>query len=448
MRAMQKILFFVCAGWLSLQLAAAQTTCGLPTQTTAGADLFAAVHAELAAAPLTTKTVSGFSADAKTGAGKWQATFADPARPSSCYGLFAVQDYGTEADSLCRINAEISSPTPRPGYDLQFVAGSPYASAGYVLTEKSGAFKNVVSYLGRYQIGTLVYCGANQLDDFHARAVQLAQQFLAVKLPTDAATSSYAEAINYLARQGLASGYPDGTFRPSEPINRAEFTKIVAGAAGVGNAAATACFADVAADAWFTPFVCAARVAGIVAGYADGTFRPEKPVAVAEALKMTTAALTPKNVRTAAAGEAWYAPYVDAAKVAGVYLQSFATLDQKLTRGEMAELIYRLRTGTRSASALAFLVTAPAVDGGTFTATTLPIKITGVAPAGSSITVNGSYTLKSCCTTGGTAWEYNLTTSYGNVSPGDNDYEFVAKDSAGRELGRSKLRVIYQPAAN
>ncbi len=42
------------------------------------------------------------------------------------------------------------------------------------------------------------------------------------------ANHSNADAIAYVKSQGIVSGYSDGTFRPDQQINRAEFAKIVA----------------------------------------------------------------------------------------------------------------------------------------------------------------------------------------------------------------------------
>ena len=36
----------------------------------------------------------------------------------------------------------------------------------------------------------------------------------------------YNNAISTLTSMGILDGYPDGTFRPTEPITRSEFTKI------------------------------------------------------------------------------------------------------------------------------------------------------------------------------------------------------------------------------
>jgi len=37
----------------------------------------------------------------------------------------------------------------------------------------------------------------------------------------------YYDGITYVQSAGIATGYPNGTFKPENPVNRAEFTKIV-----------------------------------------------------------------------------------------------------------------------------------------------------------------------------------------------------------------------------
>jgi len=77
-------------------------------------------------------------------------------------------------------------------------------------------------------------------------------------------------------------------FRPSAAINRAELAKIIVTAFDISlpNTVTETGFTDVPADSWFAPFVVAARDAGAVRGYADGSFRPDQLVNRAEALQM------------------------------------------------------------------------------------------------------------------------------------------------------------------
>lgn len=95
------------------------------------------------------------------------------------------------------------------------------------------------------------------------------------------ASHANAEAITYVQGEGIVNGYPDGTFQPFAAINRAEFTKIVMGAL-FNDMEGGNCFPDVK-DQWFAPYVCRAKAEGIIGGYPDGTFGPEKPVSFAEA---------------------------------------------------------------------------------------------------------------------------------------------------------------------
>lgn len=155
----------------------------------------------------------------------------------------------------------------------------------------------------------------------------------------DIKNSAYSDAILYLKSNNMVSGYPDGTYRPTNNINRAEFTKIIIGAINeepTGNS----CFPDIAGQ-WFAPYVCAAKWNNILSGYPDGTFRPANNINVAEALKITLEAFG-KDIQEPSADEEWYMPYLAYAKINGLYLDTFISINKNITREEMAELIYRV----------------------------------------------------------------------------------------------------------
>lgn len=48
--------------------------------------------------------------------------------------------------------------------------------------------------------------------------------------PDVSASHANYDAIIYVQSRGIVSGYPDGSFRPNQTINRAEFVKILVGA--------------------------------------------------------------------------------------------------------------------------------------------------------------------------------------------------------------------------
>lgn len=95
-----------------------------------------------------------------------------------------------------------------------------------------------------------------------------------------------------LYRRGIVTGYLEGTlkglFGPDRSITRAELTKILVQMNGISVTGATGNggFRDVTGNEWFAPYVVAAKQAGIVDGYDDGYFRPFRNINRAEALKV------------------------------------------------------------------------------------------------------------------------------------------------------------------
>jgi uncharacterized protein YjdB len=85
------------------------------------------------------------------------------------------------------------------------------------------------------------------------------------------------------ADKGMVSGYPDGTFQPDKAVTRAEFVALVNRAMNKQNPAATADFSDVKTSDWFYREVAAAVSAGYVSGYEDKTFRPNQAITRQEA---------------------------------------------------------------------------------------------------------------------------------------------------------------------
>ncbi len=116
--------------------------------------------------------------------------------------------------------------------------------------------------------------------------------------------SQYYSGVKYLKDLGLIQGYPDGTFKPNQQINRAEALKILVGAIkfekfssaekpiasqeATPDIDVTKCpFPDLDPTAWYHHYVCEAYQNGVVSGYPDGTFKPEQTINKVEALKMT-----------------------------------------------------------------------------------------------------------------------------------------------------------------
>lgn len=103
---------------------------------------------------------------------------------------------------------------------------------------------------------------------------------------TDVASGQwYHDAIATLAGKGIINGYNDGTFRPNNAITRAEFAAIATRFAKANNSGSLS-FSDVSASAWYYKSVLTAVNYGWINGYSDGTFRPDQPILRAEAAKI------------------------------------------------------------------------------------------------------------------------------------------------------------------
>ncbi len=155
---------------------------------------------------------------------------------------------------------------------------------------------------------------------------------------TDIKYSKYREAIEYLRNEEIVDGYADNSFKPFNTINRAEFIKIVMEAADF-TLEGKDCFDDVATQ-WFAKYVCAAKENGVISGYADNTFKPEREINVVEAFKITLNAFKIWT-REARAGEEWFVPFTEYAEQNNLYLSSFRNA-KNITRGEMSEIIFRI----------------------------------------------------------------------------------------------------------
>jgi len=99
-------------------------------------------------------------------------------------------------------------------------------------------------------------------------------------------TDDQATAIFYLRDQGIINGYPDGTYQPEKALNRAELTKIVLLSLDLPLQEFDECFPDVKAEDWFAKYVCTAKSLGWIKGYDDGTFKGDQTINHAEAMKI------------------------------------------------------------------------------------------------------------------------------------------------------------------
>ncbi len=153
--------------------------------------------------------------------------------------------------------------------------------------------------------------------------------------------TKHADAINFVHDRHIVDGMPDGTYHPEQHINRAELVKVVmlaTHAPGLDTAVFSApCASDLSLDNWATKYICYSKVANLIDGYPDNTFKPWQSVTYAEALKivMNSFGLVPPQ-----SDAPWYEAYQALALADGIALPT-TDLFSPLDRADMAELITR-----------------------------------------------------------------------------------------------------------
>ena len=180
--------------------------------------------------------------------------------------------------------------------------------------------------------------------------------------------NSHYVAIQTLKNDGIINGYEDGTFRPKEEITRAAALKIITLATGkVLDEELTSIilpdepiFTDIDNNAWYSKYLFIAKSKEIVNGYEDGSFAPNDSIKLTETLKIhmkclnieefpDTSALTFIDVNN----EGWYAKYIAYAavhEILDISAKNEIFPDQKMTRGNFAEIVYRLRESYENGS--------------------------------------------------------------------------------------------------
>ena len=163
------------------------------------------------------------------------------------------------------------------------------------------------------------------------------------------------DAIQYAEQNNIVSGYPNGTFKPGNTINRAEFTKIAVGAFSGYNSANDSGtniyslsglhFSDLLSGQWYVPYLRKAVSLGIISGYPDGTFKPSNEISFAEASKIIVVAYGGDFAGAGYPPNQWYAKYVNALGNMHAIPTTINSFDQQITRGEMVEMIYRMKAG-------------------------------------------------------------------------------------------------------
>jgi S-layer homology domain len=90
--------------------------------------------------------------------------------------------------------------------------------------------------------------------------------------------------IERLAKEGVMNGFADGTFKPDQPVTRAQFAVILRSAFSEEPVRKSRTFKDVPAKHWASAAITKAYTTGFMSGYGDNTFRPDLKITKAQTL--------------------------------------------------------------------------------------------------------------------------------------------------------------------
>jgi len=222
---------------------------------------------------------------------------------------------------------------------------------------------------------------------------------------TDTTGTKFANVVGDLSDLGIIAGDPGGTFRPYDPVTRAEMTAIILRSMGLetqaqGLTLQPAGFSDVRPGQWYNGYVALAAQLGIVMGYPDGTFRPNAQVQYQEVIAMLLRAVH-RRTQAEALGP-WPTGYIILATQLGITNSTSFMTGRPAIRGDVALMthatVYTL-TDPSTSTTLAESVfhisqkgpdiqVAGVKDGETYTSPVTPAWVS-TAPVAATLSRNG-----------------------------------------------------------
>lgn len=131
-----------------------------------------------------------------------------------------------------------------------------------------------------------------------------------------------------------AQSYTSPYAYSTAPISRAEFVQLAMQQTGTLYSDGINCFNDVRNQP-FAPYVCAAKQQGIITGYPNGSYRPNNPITFVEAAAIIVRA---ERVYVGA-GTTWYAPYLQQMSEWNAIPSSVTNILDTVSHAQASEMI-------------------------------------------------------------------------------------------------------------
>jgi hypothetical protein len=167
---------------------------------------------------------------------------------------------------------------------------------------------------------------------------------------SDSDQITHTQAAEECADRGILGGYPDGSYRPSQSVTRAELCKMIAVALNGGKEPELSEGTDVSfpdtASSWAKGYIAYCAQRSIVAGMEDGTFRPNDTVTGTQAAKMLLVALGYDPASQGFTGTTWAMHTQEEAQTAGLYTDLDLDGSAPLSRDDAAQMIWNALNAT------------------------------------------------------------------------------------------------------
>lgn len=182
-------------------------------------------------------------------------------------------------------------------------------------------------------------------------------------LPRTAAADSLADrgVVKDLIAIGALEISESGRPALTKNISRAEFVSLVMSYKYPDAAGNTGCFdeldpdlrpgfdyhllfGDVSVMASYAPELCTAMLVGVINGYPDGTFRPDRPINFAEAAKVINHVFNLDYIMPDYEHQVWYASYVANLYEHKAVPESIETYDQNINQAEANYMVFKVNS--------------------------------------------------------------------------------------------------------
>ncbi len=167
----------------------------------------------------------------------------------------------------------------------------------------------------------------------------------AAEFPDVSRTHKNYLAVTRLTEMGVITGYDDGSFCPEREITRTEFCALMARTLGCDKATYdfdNVPFDDVRPDYWGQWCISYCYEKKLVNGMGNNEFWPASPVTMEQAVKMAVCAIGKEDEAQNIIGEKWYDGYIETANRYNLFYKVDGKIGSPAVRSDIAQIVYNM----------------------------------------------------------------------------------------------------------